>query len=146
MGFDFGMRRIGVAVGSRLSGRAQALTSVANRDSRPDWDFLAGLVSEWRPVRFVVGLPRTLRGEETRMSEATRTFVQALQQKFPLPVDLVDEQLSSTAARDQLRAARQSGQRRRKVKKGDIDPIAAKLILETWLNEQAALPARDRQR
>lgn len=138
MGFDFGLRRIGVAVGSEISGHAQALASVANSEHLPDWRKLGNLVSEWQPALLVVGLPRTLAGDETPMSEATRAFADALRERFKLPVEFVDEQLSSSAARDQLRAARRSGQRSRRVRKADIDPVAAKLILETWLNERAA--------
>ena len=145
MGFDFGLRRIGVAVGSQLSGHAQALASVASRNAQPDWLHLANLVDEWQPVRFIVGLPGTLQGEETQMTREARGFVKALQERFAVPVDLVDEQLSSVAARDELRAARQSGQRKRRVKKGDLDPVAAKLILETWLNERAIAKVKDKQ-
>lgn len=142
MGFDFGLRRIGVAVGSAFSGRAQALTSLAHGEGA-DWHGLSCLVDEWQPERLIVGLPRTLEGKETPMSTAVREFVDALKQKFELPVELVDEQLSSAAARDELRNARQAGRRSRRVRKEDIDPVAAKLILETWLNEKAAGTIKD---
>ena len=145
MGLDFGLRRIGVAVGTPFSGRAQAISSVANSEHEPDWRGLTELVNEWQPQRLVVGIPRSMDGDETPMSRATRAFVDALKKKFGLPVELVDEQLSSAAARDELRLARQSGQRRRRVRKADIDPVAAKLILQSWLNERAAGTIEDGQ-
>lgn len=137
LGFDFGLRRIGVAVGSGLTGRAQALIALSHHESGPDWLAIEKLMDEWQPSRIIVGLPGTLDGRETEMSVAARQFATDLHERFDLPVELVDEQLSSAAARDELLALRRSGQRRRRVKKADIDPVAARLILETWLNQQA---------
>lgn len=144
LGLDFGMRRIGVAVGSALTGRAQPLGSVANKREVPDWDMLEGFVREWQPSRFVVGLPGNLDGSETDMSSMARAFAAEVARRFGRPVELVDEQLSSAAALALLRDERSAGRRRRKVKRGDVDPVAAQLILETWLNEHRRDNAEDR--
>lgn len=135
LGLDFGLRRIGVAVGSLLTGRAQALGSVANKGSTPDWVALDEFVNEWQPGRFVVGLPASLDGQETEMSALAKAFATQVGRRFALPVELVDEQLSSAAAHAQLREARQAGRRRKRLRRGDVDPVAAQVILETWLNE-----------
>lgn len=135
LGLDFGMRRIGVAVGSLLSGQAQPLGSVKNKGNEPDWDALGDYVREWQPGRIVIGLPASLDGRETDMSNMTREFAAQIADRFERPVELVDEQLSSAAAHDHLREARRSGQRRKRIRHADIDPVAAQVILETWLNE-----------
>lgn len=145
MGFDFGNRRIGVAVGSQVSGRAQPLASVANRAGDIDWPRLSALVTEWQPGHFIVGLPLSLQGEETAMSEAARQFVKNLNNRFNVSVELVDERLTSSAARDEVRNSRRTGERRRRIKKEDVDPVAACLILETWLNELATMRKKDEQ-
>lgn len=144
MAFDYGRKRIGVAVGSRLSGRAQPVASVEHREAEPDWVAIEALAREWQPARMIVGLPGTLDGNETEMSSAARAFGQALGERLQLPVDLVDEQLTSAAAREELREARSQGRKRQRVKKADIDPVAARLILETWLNQQTAPGASGR--
>ncbi len=138
MGIDFGFRRIGVAVGSLLSGRAQPVASVDHRNGEPDWQAIEGLLAEWRPALLIVGLPGTLEGHETTMSTAARQFADTAGARFQLPVAMVDEQLSSAAAHDALREERLQGRRKRRVKKTDIDPVAARLILETWINEHSS--------
>lgn len=145
LGLDFGLRRIGVAVGSLLTGKAQPLGSVANSAESPDWGALQTYVREWQPARLVVGLPRSLGGQETDMSDLAKAFAEQLESRFALPVELVDEQLSSAAAREHLREARRAGRRRRRLKRADVDPVAAQVILETWLNEhrRAGSPAPD---
>ncbi len=143
LGFDFGLRRIGVAVGSRLSGRAQPLASVDHHQTDPDWPAIEALVQEWQPARLIVGLPASLDGLETDMSTASRRFANAMHERFGLPVEMVDEQLSSSAALDELREARQSGRKKKRVKKSEVDPLAAKVILETWLNQPVATGLKD---
>lgn len=135
LGIDFGRQRIGVAVGSLLTGRAQPLGTVTNKGEEPDWNKLGDYVREWQPGRIIVGLPGALDGSETDMSARARTFANQLAARFQRPVELVDEQLSSAAAHAQLREARSAGLRRKRLRRGDLDPVAAQLILETWLNE-----------
>src|ERR1700729_2522072 len=84
LGFDFGTRLIGVAVGSRLSG-AQALTTVNHREA-PDWQRLDALIGEWRPACLVVGLPLSIDGSEQAMSRAARDFAGLLEQRYGLDV------------------------------------------------------------
>src|SRR6185312_14559734 len=80
LGFDFGTRVIGVAVGTRLTG-ARALTTVGNGDA-PDWQRLDALIGEWRPATLIVGLPLTLDGNEQAMSRAARAFGAALAGRY----------------------------------------------------------------
>lgn len=134
LGFDFGTRRIGIAVGSRRLGSARALRTLDSA-SGPDWKSIEQLILEWRPEALVVGVPLTLDGEAQSMTARARQFIQQLNTRFGLPVHGADERMSSMEAQSQLRNRRASGQRRQRLRDGDIDSTAAKLILEHWLSE-----------
>ncbi len=126
LGFDYGTRRIGVAVGETVTGRARPLGLVPVHRNRPDWTVVTRLIDEWRPGRLVVGLPLTLDGEEQPASDGARRFGRQLEGRYRLPVELVDERLTTRAAREELAGA---GRWR-----DPADPVAAQLILEGWLN------------
>lgn len=132
LGFDFGTRRIGVAVGSAVSGQAQALTTLHHRDG-PDWTAIGRLVAEWRPQALVVGLPLLEDGREQPITGHARWFMAELGKHFGLPVHEADERFSSTEAWDRLRLQRATGTRRKRLAKGDSDAMAAQVILEGWL-------------
>ncbi|AHE67929.1 Holliday junction resolvase RuvX [Legionella oakridgensis] len=129
LGFDFGYKRIGVAVGQRLTGSASPLATVEAKQGVPNWDTIQKLINEWRPAGLVVGLPTTIDDGELYTTKASKTFASHLKQRFSLPVYLVDERLSTVEARAHLFA--QGGYR--KIKQTEIDSIAACIILEQWL-------------
>lgn len=137
LGFDFGLRRIGVAVGQSVTGSASPVTVVAARDGRPDWAAIDAAVNDWRPDALVVGIPLLLDGADQPVTHAARRFARRLRGRYALPVHEADERLSSRAASGVLVEARHSGARRR-TRKGDVDRIAATLILERWLAERPA--------
>jgi len=129
LGFDYGLRQIGVAAGNRQLGTAMALTVLRARDGMPDWNALAQLLAEWQPGLLVVGLPLNMDGSDSDMSARARRFANRLHGRFSLPVALVDERLSSRAAKDILREQGHRGDFRAE----PADSMAAQLILETWL-------------
>ena len=134
LAFDFGERRIGVAVGNTSTRTATAVGVLPARGT-PDWDAVTRCVRQWSPTRAVVGLPYNMDGSETALAAACRDFAAELSKRYQLPVDLVDERLTSSAAQADLRDARRSGARKRRVRREDIDANAARLILETWLQD-----------
>jgi putative pre-16S rRNA nuclease len=134
LAFDFGERRIGVAIGNTGTRTATAVGVLPARGT-PDWEAVTRCVREWSPDRAVVGLPYNMDGSETVLTAACRQFAAELSKRYQLPVDLVDERLTSSAAQADLRDARRSGARRRRVRREDIDANAARLILETWLQD-----------
>lgn len=134
LAFDFGERRIGVAVGNTGTCTATAVGVLAARGT-PDWEAVTRCVRQWSPDRAVVGLPYNMDGSETALTAACREFAAQLSKRYQLPVDLVDERLTSSAAQADLRDARRSGARKRRIRREDIDANAARLILETWLQE-----------
>lgn len=134
LAFDFGERRIGVAVGNTSTCTATAVGVLPARGT-PDWEAVSRCVREWSPDRAVVGLPYNMDGSETALTAACREFAAQLSKRYQLPVDLVDERLTSSAAQADLRDARRSGARKRRIRREDIDANAARLILETWLQD-----------
>lgn len=129
LGFDFGYKRIGVAVGQQLTCSASPLPTFSARAGVPDWGAIAKLIAEWSPQALIVGVPTCIDGRELYTTSAARRFAKELRKRFSLPVHLVDERLSTVSAREQLFA--QGGYR--KIKQTEVDSIAACVILEQWL-------------
>jgi putative holliday junction resolvase len=132
LAFDYGARRIGVAVGQTTTGTASPAGVIAVA-AAPDWAAIGRFVREWSPARLLVGLPYNMDGSETVLTGVCRAFAGELARRFCLPVEFVDERLTSVAAQADLKEVRRSGARTRRVTREDIDANAARLILETWL-------------
>jgi putative Holliday junction resolvase len=132
LAFDYGARRIGVAVGQTTTGTASPAGTVPVA-ATPDWAALDRCVREWSPARLLVGLPYNMDGTDTALTGTCRAFGRELERRYGLPVEFVDERLTSVAAQSDLREARRTGARTRRVRRGDVDANAARLILETWL-------------
>ena len=137
LAFDFGRRRIGVACGDTVSRTAAPLAAVPAGAAGPRWEVVEALLREWQPALAVVGLPYNVDGSDSAMSCAAREFAAELGSRFMLPVVLVDERYSSREAEGRLKAARESGLRRRRVEKADVDAAAACIILERWFIEHS---------
>ncbi len=129
LAFDYGEKRIGTAVGDDVTRSARALTAVGGGD----WPAITRLIAEWRPAALIVGLPLHEDGSEQATTAAARRFGAELGQRLQLPVHFADERYSSRAADDWLRDARASGRMVRRVRKGDRDAQAARVILQQWL-------------
>jgi len=130
--FDVGRRRTGVALGSVLSG-ARALAVIPMYRSGADWTALDRLYQQWQPQGFVVGDPLTLQGESQSIRHYAHDFVRQLQQRYALPVGLVDERSSSVEAARWFATERHHGRKRRR-DAADLDATAAAIILQRWLN------------
>jgi putative Holliday junction resolvase len=132
LALDFGLKRIGIASGDTLTRAAHPRTTIPNGPRGPDWTALDRVLADTRPSRIAVGEPYNADGSVSALTEAARRFAAELTQRCRIPVDLVDERWSSQDAEDRLRAARASGQRRRRVSREDVDATAAAVILERW--------------
>lgn len=136
LAFDFGLRRIGVACGDSVSRSASALEGVPSGPDGPRWELIERVLRDWQPELAVVGLPYNADGSESAMSGAARGFAAELARRHALEVVLVDERYSSLDAEARLRTERESGLRRRRVAKADVDAVAACVILERWFSEE----------
>lgn len=130
--FDYGLKNIGVAVGQHVTQTASELPPLKARDGIPDWDALGVLLKEWQPKLLLVGLPLNMDGSESELSTRARKFANRLHGRFGLPVELVDERLSTQEAKAEAQARGHRGN----YAQAPIDSIAARIILEAWLGGQ----------
>jgi putative Holliday junction resolvase len=129
LGFDFGTKKTGVATGQSITATAAPLAPLAMRDGIPDWLVIERLLKEWQPQALLVGLPLNMDDTESELSHLARKFARRLHGRFNLPVFMVDERLTSRAARELLAEIGD----RRKGKLPSLDSTAAVLMVESWL-------------
>lgn len=134
LAFDFGLRRIGVAIGQDVTGSASPLGVVSNRESGIDHESIAALISEWRPTSLVVGMPAHVDGSASDIKKHVDLFISELE-SYGLPVDTVDERYTSIEAEQVLKNARATGTRGR-ISKEMIDSAAAVFIAERYLSSR----------
>lgn len=132
LAFDYGLRRIGVAVGQSATGSSRPLTTLSQRTSGAVLQAVDRLVADWDPDLLIVGLPLSADGSPGALAGAARRFARRLHGRCHRPVRLIDERYSSVEARTRLRQTRADG-RRARVRRGEVDALAAALILETFL-------------
>lgn len=128
--FDFGTKRIGVAVGQRVTETATPLTPVAARNGVPQWELVEKIIQTWKPRALVVGLPLNRDGTDQPLTKLVRIFIADLKKRTHLAVYEVDERLSTVEARSRL--FDEGGYSA--LKKNSIDCVAAKVILEDWFS------------
>ncbi|MDH3316660.1 MAG: Holliday junction resolvase RuvX [Gammaproteobacteria bacterium] len=126
LAFDFGLKRIGVAVGQTQTRSANPLKTLAVKREHPDWQAIAELIEIWAPDALVVGLPLNMDGTEQEMTLRAKRFGRQLQGRFRLPVHLVDERLSTREAKDRLQDQGRIAD--------SADAVAAQVILEGWFS------------
>jgi putative Holliday junction resolvase len=129
LAFDFGLRQIGVAVGNCLLATTQPLSVLSARDGQPDWKAVAALIDEWAPAVLVVGDPLNMDDSVGELAGRARKFARRLEGRFGLPVEMVDERLTSFEAKQALREQGHGGD----YKAAPADSLAAELILRSWL-------------
>lgn len=133
MAFDFGMKRIGVAIGQTITQTARPLDTIQATNGIPNWNALSKLISMWLPDALVVGIPLNMDGTEQGLTLHARCFAESLKERFQLPVHETDERLTTKSAREQL--FEEGGYK--SLQDGQVDRVAAQLILENWFREQS---------
>lgn len=139
LAFDFGTRRIGVAVGEPEVGLAHPLAEIDTEETDPRFAAIARMIAEWHPCHLVVGLPLSTDGEPHALTRRAERFARQLEGRFGLPVSLVDERYSSVDAEAGLREAGA----RRAIREKRVDSSAARLILQQWFDETGVLKHAD---
>lgn len=141
LGFDFGLKQIGIAVAQRITKTASPLEILNAKQGQPDWSQVEKIIKEWQPDTLVVGLPLNMDGSESDMSLRAKKFAQRLQGRFGLNVALQDERLSSFEVKHALqeeqfsKSAKHAGMRNKKIQRDKVDALAAANILQRWLDD-----------
>jgi putative Holliday junction resolvase len=130
LAFDFGEKRIGVAIGELMLGIAHPLTTIAAEANDERFNQIEKLIAEWRPVQLVVGLPLSLEGQEHGLTALCKKFARRLDGRFALPVVLIDERLSSAEASQNLKEIGIAGRRQKPM----LDQVAAQRILQSYFD------------
>ena len=129
LAFDYGTKNIGVACGQTISGTANSLPPLKAKDGIPDWAQVEKIIKEWQPDLTLIGLPLNMDDSESELSVRARKFANRLHGRFAIKIEMVDERLSSFEAKGEV--MRRHGSR--DYKNNPVDSIAARLILESWL-------------
>ncbi|GGK02947.1 Holliday junction resolvase RuvX [Pseudomonas matsuisoli] len=129
LGFDYGTKQIGVAVGQAVTGQARELCVLKAQNGVPDWSRVEALIAEWQPDAVVVGLPLNMDGTRSDMSDRAEKFARRLNGRFNLPAFTHDERLTTFEAKGHRMAQGQRGGYRDR----PVDALAAALLLEGWL-------------
>jgi putative holliday junction resolvase len=129
LGFDFGLKRIGVAVGQSITQTANPLTVLNANRGVPNWADVKKIIDEWGVDALIVGLPLNMDGTEQFITQQAKLFGEQLKKQFNLPVIFVDERLTTIAAKEEMHATRKGAARFERA-----DSVSAKLILESWFN------------
>jgi putative Holliday junction resolvase len=130
LAFDFGERRIGIAVGEHLINSANPLTTIDNESNEIRFATITQLINEWQPKLLVVGLPLSLDGSETEVTQLCKKFARRLNGRFNLPVIMIDERYSSTEASQLLNESGIKG----RAQKAMLDQVAAQTILRSYFD------------
>lgn len=131
LAFDFGLARIGVAVGQSITQTASPLDTLRAKDGVPNWHLVEQLLKQWQPQKVIVGEPLNMDGTDQLITTRARKFANQLHGRFGVQIEMVDERLTSASAREEL--FEYGGYK--KLQKSQIDSIAAALILESWFAE-----------
>ena len=131
LGFDYGSKQIGVAVGQVITGQARELCVLKAQNGVPDWQKVEALLREWQPDALIVGLPLNMDGSPSDMSARAEKFSRQLHGRFQLPVHTHDERLTTYAAKGERMA---HGQHHSSYRDNPVDALAAALLLEGWLS------------
>src|SRR3990167_8000685 len=131
LGFDFGTKRVGIAIGQTVTKTARPLETIAVKDGEPNWNVITKLIQKWQPDALVVGIPLNMDGTDQLIGTQARAFVKTLSDKYGLPVYEMDERLTTQAAREQLFT--EGGFKA--LQDGQVDAVAAQLIIENWFAE-----------
>lgn len=129
MGFDFGLQKIGVAIGQRLTLTASPVAIIKANEGKPNWEMLDPLLKEWEPDILIIGNPLNMDGTPSDISLRAAKFTRRLAARYQLPTELMDERLSTREAREQADNRGINGQ---------VDALAAAIILENWLRHQSS--------
>lgn len=130
LGFDFGTKRIGIAIGQELTATATGIETISCKNNKPNWQEIDKIIEQWQPSALVVGIPVHMDNTEHDMTVRAQKFCRQLQARYQLTVYQVDERLSSYEAETELK------QQSNTYNKQSVDSLSAQIILQSWLTKK----------
>lgn len=139
--FDFGTQNIGVAIGQTITHSASSLSTLKANDGIPNWKEVEDLIKQWQPDLLLIGQPLNMDGSHSAMTARAEKFSRRLHGRFGLPTEMADERLSSFEAKGEIlkhgKQIKGHDVGHNNFKERNVDSIAARIILDSWLAEQA---------
>ena len=132
--FDYGLKKTGVAIGQSITKTASPLTSLSMNKGEPDWSEIDSIIENFKPSCAVFGMPEECINSNKTLIDNIKAFSSGIAQRYGISIKFVNEHLTSKIAKDQLKEQRQEGILQRQLKKGQIDSMAASIILQEWMN------------
>ena len=133
IGFDYGTKKMGVAIAQCITKTATPLNVLKIKNETPNWEQLDQIVSDYKPDLAIIGYPGKNNKQTSLLADKIEKFGSAIEKHYKMPTILFDETYSTTIARQKLIDLRRDGILSRRIKKGQVDSMAAKIILEQWL-------------
>ncbi len=134
--FDFGMTKMGVAIGQNITNTASPLDPIIMRNGNPDWGHLEQILKEYNPTTIVLGKPEVTSKSSEALMKKIKMFKTSLERDLNQEVEWASEHLTSEDAKEKLKLQRQEGILSRKIMKGQIDSMAAAIFLQDWMNQR----------
>jgi putative Holliday junction resolvase len=133
IGFDFGTKKTGVAIAQCITRTASTLKAVQMKQERPNWNQLDQIINDYKPDFAVIGSPGRTSQETSALTEKVENFASAVEKRYTMSTELFDESYTTRLATEELKNQRKTGILNKKIKKGQVDSMAAKILLEHWL-------------
>ncbi len=133
IGFDYGTKKTGVAIAQCITRTASTLKAVQMKQERPNWNQLDQIINDYKPNFAVIGSPGRTSQETSALTEKVENFASAIEKRYTMFTELFDESYTTRLATEELKNQRKTGILNKKIKKGQVDSMAAKILLEHWL-------------
>ena len=134
--FDFGMKKMGIAIGQNITNTASPMDSVVMKNGNPDWNALKQLIEEYRPNSIILGKPDVKDKSSEALMKKIEAFKEILEMDLNQNVEWALEHLTTEDAKEKLKLQRQEGILSRRIMKGQVDSMAAAIFLQDWMNQR----------
>ena len=134
--FDYGLKKTGVAIAQSITKMASPLLSLKMNNGEPNWEDIDLIFESFKPNRAIFGMPTKQNNDSKNLTNRINSFSSKIEKRYQISIGFINEHLTSKIAKDKLKEQRQEGILLRQIKKGQIDSMAATIILQEWMNRE----------
>lgn len=134
--FDYGLKKTGVAIAQSITKTASPLLSLKMHNGEPDWEDIDSIFENFKPNCAIFGMPTKPINAANSLAKRINNFSSKIEKRYEISIRFINEHLTSKIAKDKLKEQRQEGILLRQIKKGQIDSMAATIILQEWMNRE----------